>query len=294
MQRVGELVFNGARTHAPLFGILEPIRAAGCVRPRADVREARLQRVEIALAAIELIDLRLDPLARHTPTRRHDVPGDAQRQLCVLVFRELAKIRELASVPQPAHVFRRLHAIHEVSVVQHAAEHELIVGAAHTQQAVAIRRALKRRDQSFNAIEFQIGIAPLHRFDGFKLVRFNALDNFFVKRLALTRLAEMAVAGEATGAAGDLGDFVGPQIAPRMAIELAPRGERDVIDIHVEAHADGVCRDQEIHLAALIELDLGIARAGAERAHHHGRAAAMATQQFGDRVNFLGRKRDDG
>ena len=37
-----------------------------------------------------------------------------------------------------------------------------------------------------------------------------------------------------------------------MAVELAQPGESDVVDIHVQAHADGVGRDQEIDLPLLV------------------------------------------
>ena len=134
----------------------------------------------------------------------------------------------------------------------------------------------------------------MHGFDGLELVALNTFDNLFIERRALTRFAERAITREAPSAAGDLGDFVGTQIAPAMAVELAARCERDVIDIHIEAHADGVRRNKEVHLTVLIELHLRIACARAERAHHNSRATAMTAQQFGDRVNFLGRERDDG
>jgi hypothetical protein len=70
--------------------------------------------------------------------------------------------------------------------------------------------------------------------------------------------------------------------------------KRDMIDIHVDAHADRVGRDEEIHFARLIERDLRIARAGAQRAEHDGRASALAAHEIGDAVNVLRRERDDG
>ena len=67
-----------------------------------------------------------------------------------------------------------------------------------------------------------------------------------------------------------------------------------MIDIHVEAHADGVGGDQKIHLARLIEGDLGVAGPGRERTHHHRGAAALAADQFGDGVDIVGREGDHG
>ena len=67
-----------------------------------------------------------------------------------------------------------------------------------------------------------------------------------------------------------------------------------MIEIEIEAHADGVGRHQEIDVAVLVERDLGIARARAERAEHHGGAAALPPHQFGDGVDVVGGEGDDG
>ena len=106
--------------------------------------------------------------------------------------------------------------------------------------------------------------------------------------------AEGAVAHGAAGAAGDLRQLGGIQIAELIAVELAVGGEGDVIDIEIEAHADGVGRHQVVDVAGLIERDLRIARARRQRAEHHRGAAALAADQFGDGVDFVGREGDDG
>ena len=50
----------------------------------------------------------------------------------------------------------------------------------------------------------------------------------------------------AAGAAGDLGDLGCGQAARAVAVELAEAGESDVVDVHVQAHADRVGGDQEV------------------------------------------------
>ena len=67
-----------------------------------------------------------------------------------------------------------------------------------------------------------------------------------------------------------------------------------MVEIEIEAHADGVGRHQEIDVAVLVEGDLGIARARGERAEHHGGAAALPPHQLGDGVDVLGGEGDDG
>ena len=86
----------------------------------------------------------------------------------------------------------------------------------------------------------------------------------------------------------------GRQRAMHLAVELARAGEGDVVDVEIEAHADGVGRHQEIDVARLIERHLRVARARAERAQHHRRAAALAPDQLGDGIDLGGREGDDG
>jgi hypothetical protein len=97
----------------------------------------------------------------------------------------------------------------------------------------------------------------------------------------------------AAGAAGDLRQLGGIELAELVAVELAVGRERDVIDVEIEAHADGVGGDQVIDVAGLIERDLRVAGARRQRAQHHRRAAALAADQFGDGVDLVGREGDD-
>lgn len=92
-------------------------------------------------------------------------------------------------------------------------------------------------------------------------VTFNGFDQIGIERAAVGGLAERPVIAEATGAAGDLGHLGGGQAATSAAIKLAALGEGDMVDIHVQPHADGVGCDQKIDLAGLVELDLGVAGA---------------------------------
>ena len=173
-------------------------------------------------------------------------------------------------------------------------EHQNVFGNRRARQRALGRRRGERRLQGADRGEVEIGIAPLHQFHRLESVRFQRLDQFGLERRAAAAGAEGAVAGGAAGAAGDLGEFGRIELAELVAVEFAVGGKGDVIDVEIEPHADGVGRHQVIDLARLIELDLGIARARRQRAEHHRGAAALAADQFGDGVNFLGRKRDDG
>ena len=106
--------------------------------------------------------------------------------------------------------------------------------------------------------------------------------------------AEGAIAHGAAGAASDLRQLGRIEPSELVAIELPVGGEGDVIDIEVESHSDGVCGDQIFDVTGLIERNLRIARARTERPQHHGSTAALTADQLGDRIDLLGRERDDG
>ena len=129
---------------------------------------------------------------------------------------------------------------------------------------------------------------------GSKVWLSSACTSSRLERRAAAGGAERAVARGAAGAAGDLRELGGIELAELIAVEFAVGGKGDVIDVEIETHADGVGRDQIIDVAGLIERDLRVAGARRQRAEHDGGAAALAADQFGDRVNFIGREGDDG
>src|SRR5262249_30744568 len=79
-----------------------------------------------------------------------------------------------------------------------------------------------------------------------------------------------------------------------VAVEFAVGGKRDVIDVEVEPHADGVGSDEVFDVTRLVERDLRIARARAQRSQHDGGASALATDQLGDGMDCVGRARGAG
>ncbi len=120
------------------------------------------------------------------------------------------------------------------------------------------------------------------------------LDDLGVERPLLGGRAKAAVAHMAPGAAGDLGNLSGGKAPRPTAVELGGAGKGDMVEIHVEAHADRVGGDQVIDLAGLEHPDLGVARARRERAQHHRGAAALPADQLGQRKDVGDGKGDDG
>ena len=119
------------------------------------------------------------------------------------------------------------------------------------------------------------------------------VDQFRLERRAASGGAEGAVAGGAPGAAGDLREFGRIETAELITVIFAVGGERDVIDVEIEPHSDGIGGDQIIDVAGLEHRHLGVAGARRQRSQHHRGAAMLALDQFGDGVDFVGRKRDD-
>ena len=72
------------------------------------------------------------------------------------------------------------------------------------------------------------------------------------------------------------------------AIKFAALGEGDVVDIHIQAHPNGVGRDQKIDFARLVHFDLCVSCARAQAAHDHGGPAALLAHNFGNRIHIIG------
>ena len=207
--------------------------------------------------------------------------------------RELAVIRDLAGVPQPFHGGRAMGHVAHLGVARGVIEHAQILGDRRAGQRLMPRRQRQRHLQRAERGEIQFRIAPLQHFDAVEGVVLQRVHQFRLERRAAPGGAEGAVARGAAGAAGDLRELGRVEPAELIAVILAVGGEGDVIDVEIEPHADGVGGDEIIDVAVLEHRDLRIARARRQRAQHDGGAAMLAADQFGDRVDFIGRERDD-
>ncbi len=148
--------------------------------------------------------------------------------------------------------------------------------------------------QALEGAEIKIGVAPLQRADAIEIVVLQAVDGFLLEGFRLAGAAKGAVIHVAAGAARDLAEFAGVELAVLEAIELPGGGKGHMIDIHVEAHADGIGGDDVVDVARLIEGHLGIAGAGRQGAQHHGGAAILPPDEFGHGIDHLGGEGDDG
>src|SRR5262249_22215329 len=123
------------------------------------------------------------------------------------------------------------------------------------------RRRRQRGGERAERGEIEFRVAPLQDLHRLEAVAFKSMNEFGVERFAAPGGAKAAVTGGAAGTAGDLGGFGRVEPAELVAVKLAVGGEGDVIDVEVEAHADGVGGDKIVYVAGLVELDLGVAGA---------------------------------
>ena len=273
MQRIGQFIFDLARDPLPMIGVTQPVRPVGDEGPGADLRDPARQRVDIAGDAVGLVDLGREPFVGN-PALFHQETVQRGHQFCMGGRRQAPVIRDLAGVPQPFHGRRPVGHLPHIAVACRMIEHAQILGNWRAGQHLVLRRERQRDLQAAERGEIQLGIAPLQHFDAVERVVLQRVHQFRLERRAAAGGAEGAVARGAAGAAGDLRKLGRIQAAELVAVVFAVGGKRDVIDVEVEAHADGIGRDEIIDVAVLEHLDLRIACARltaspARRPHRH-------------------------
>ena len=207
--------------------------------------------------------------------------------------RKLAVIRNLAGLPQPLHGARTVRHIAHVGIARGVIEHAQIFGDRRAGQRVMTGRQRQGDLQGAERCEIQLRIAPLQNFHTVEAVVLQCIDELRLERGTAAGGPEGAVTGGAPGSPGDLGEFGRVEAAELVAVIFSVGGKGDVIDVEVQSHADRVGRDQIINVAGLEQLNLRVSSARRQRAQHHGRAAVLAADQLGDRINLVGREGDN-
>jgi hypothetical protein len=270
----------------------KPARAVGNEGPGTDLRDPLRQRVDLALGRIGPAHL-LGHVAFVDMTAAHNITIDGADQIGVLGRRDPAIVRQRAHIPQGRDPLARRGQVADGGIADHRLQRLLVDRRRRPGQPFDRRRGLDRPAQRVETGKLELGGAPLQHPDRLEIVRLDLFDEVVVERIDLAGDPERTVAHVTAGAAGDLAKLRGGELAVLVAVEFAVLREGDMVDIEIEPHADCIGGDQIVNITRLVERDLGVARARAERAEHHRRAAALATDQLGDRVDLVGGKGND-
>jgi hypothetical protein len=206
----------------------------------------------------------------------------------------LVWVRDLAGLPQQPHARPAGGQFAEFRLAGQGRQCLDVAGLVAADQPGAGRRRVQAAQQRIDIGEIQPVVAPDQLRQRIELMVLHCIDQVRGQRQAVAGAAEGAVAHAAAGAAGNLRDLRRGQPARPVAVELGQPGERDMVDIHVQPHPDGVGRDQEIDLLFLVQRHLGVACARRQPAHHHRAAAPAAADRLGDGVNLAGAERHHG
>ena len=243
---------------------------------------------------MQAVDLGGQPVGGKLPVALHQMAVDLTEKAGMAVAHHLAEIRDAADLPQQAHVVLGFGQSGQLLIPGQGGQGQFVVGLAGPGQPFGLGSFEQGFTERRQGGKIKIGIAPVDHLQGVEGVVFNAPDQIVVQRPDLGGGAEGAVVHVTPGPAGDLGQFRRGQLPEEAAVEFSQAREGDMVDIHVEAHADGVGGHQVIDLAGLVQGDLGVAGAGAEGAEDDGGAAPLAADQFGNGVNVSGREDGDG
>jgi hypothetical protein len=250
------------------------------------VGDARGQRVDVAVAAVEAVDLARDPVLGQARLGRRQEAEHLAQQPGVLIGQDVLEVRHLADLPEQAQGAGVAGQRGEFGISDQRRQRAQVVGLARAREFRNLRAALQALEQRLGRAEIQLAAAPIQGRQGIEAVGLDRLDDLGREAAGLAGGAKAAVGHVAPGAPGDLGDFGRAQSAHGVTVELGQLGEGDVVQIQIEAHADSVGGDQIVDLAGLEHGDLGVARARAERAQHHRGAAALAPYQLGQGIDL--------
>ncbi len=102
VKRVRQAVFYSARRLAPMAFVLEPALALRDIGPGADIGQTLRQRVDVAVGAVNAVDLARQPVFGDAAVLVQ-IREYAADQLGVLLMADAAKIRDAADIPQQLH-----------------------------------------------------------------------------------------------------------------------------------------------------------------------------------------------
>ena len=122
----------------------------------------------------------------------------------------------------------------------------------------------------------------------------DCVDLILVEGSRLTRHAKGSVLGMPPGPARNLRQLLRVEWPHPSPVEFCGGRKRDVLDVEIETHADGIGSNKVIHVAVLIQSHLGVPGARRQRPHHHRAATLLPPDQFRNRIDVFDREADNG
>ena len=178
-------------------------------------------------------------------------------------WRNLPVIGDLADLPKPLDRRRRRCQPSDGRIVAGEFQRFEVVRRPGALQPGMLGHAAQAVLQAVDAAEIEVVVAPLQNFDRLEVVVFELVDEFLIEGLNVARDAESSVVEMAAGPARDLGKLRRREAPVGAPVEFAGAGEGNVVDIEIEAHADGIGGHKEIDIARLIKCNLRVAGARA-------------------------------
>mmetsp|Transcript_27337 Transcript_27337/g.50117 ORF Transcript_27337/g.50117 Transcript_27337/m.50117 type:complete len:580 (-) Transcript_27337:214-1953(-) len=282
-----------ARLAAPMVYLVHPTFALRHIGPCADKCQAFADGINIPIGAVNALDLAGHPVVGDRPAFMQ-IAEDRVQEVRVLLMADAPEVGHAAHVPKQAHGRPISAAGCDFGGFCQRFERHDVVSLAGAHQHIVIGRGLKATDKCVDTAKLQRVVAPLQLLQRGKTVIHDRPRHAVFQRTHIAGDTKGAILLAATRTASNLGQLVwgkGPHPPP---IEFRKRGKGHMVDIKVQPHADGIGGDQKIHLAVLIHVDLGVAGTGGKRAHDHGGTALLAADQFGNGIDVVDRKADDG
>ena len=207
---------------------------------------------------------------------------------------DAAKIWDSADIPQAFHILRAAQQRRNLIPHRQCFQCHQVIRFPCAGQPMVIRGGFERGNQARGIAKFQPRIAPLQLLYRRETVVGDGIDHAILDQRRFAGYTETAVAHIPPRATGDLGQFIRLQGAHPAAVEFGQRGKGNMVDIKVQPHADCVGRHQIIDITILVHFHLRVAGARGQGPHHHRRPALLSAQQFGDGIDVIHRKADNG
>src|SRR5690348_2357297 len=148
---------------------------------------------------------------------------------------EFSKVGQLTRFPEPMNGVTMPGDRQNMFVSGETTEREIVARRSRLHETFRWWGLLETRKQRVQRTKIQHRVAPLQNPHRVVTMAFDACDQFISERFGFCRDPEGTVIHVASGAPGDLAKLFGAQGTHAKSVELFQAGERDMIDVHIDA-----------------------------------------------------------